>query len=286
MRLGTIPKFAAEHPEYHSKDRNGESWIDWEIGESPLGYDVGYMGLAYPEVREYERAAFVAYARDFESDGVQLELLQVLAEGDEVWPLGYDEPAVEEFKRLHGVDPREVDANDEDWARHRAGYYTQFARELRQDLDALGRKVEVSVASEGIWHDPPNAYKYVTDWPTWVEEGLVDSLHPRYWIIEPGYPFSYPNSETGSWYVDDDTIAQEIATIKDFVGDRCKIYGTVLCKHDMQAPPIGELTPRIKSAAKAMIEAGSDGFGIYTDGQVMAADEFWDCLKDIHEGRF
>jgi hypothetical protein len=215
-----------------------------------------------------------------------MEYVQVLAEGDEVWPLGYDEPAIDEYKKLHGVDPREVDANDEDWARHRAGYYTQFARELRQDLDALGRKVELSVASEGIWHDPPNAYKYVTDWPTWVEEGLVDSLHPRYWIIEPGYPFSYPNSETGSWYVDDDTIAQEIATIKDFVGDRCKIYGTVLCKHDMQAPPIGELTPRIKSAAKAMIEAGSDAFGIYTDGQVMANDEFWDCLKEIHEGRF
>ena len=286
MRLGTIPKFAAEHPEYHSKDRNGESWIDWEIGESPLGYDVGYMGLAYPEVREYERASFVSYARDFGADGVQLELLQVLAEGDEVWPLGYDEPAIDEYKRLRGVDPGEVDANDEDWARLRAGYYTQFVRELRQDLDALGRKVELSVASEGIWHDPPNAYKYVTDWPTWVEEGLVDSLHPRYWIIDPGYPLSYPNSETGSWYVDDDLIAQEISTIKDFVGDRCKIYGTVLCKHDGQAPPIGELTPRITSAAKAIIEAGADGFGIYTDGQVMATDEFWDCLRNIHEGRF
>jgi hypothetical protein len=215
-----------------------------------------------------------------------MEYVQVLAEGDEVWPLGYDEPAVEEFKRLHGVDPREVDANDEDWARLRAGYYTQFVRDLRQDLDALGRKVELSVASEGIWHDPPNAYKYVTDWPTWVEEGLVDSLHARYWIIDPGYPLSYPNSETGSWHVDDDIIAQEISTIKDFVGDRCKIYGTVLCKHDALAPPIGELTPRIKSAAKAMIEAGSDGFGIYTDGQVMATDEFWECLRDIHEGRF
>ena len=143
------------------------------------------MGLAYPEVREYERASFVSYARDFGADGVQLELLQVLAEGDEVWPLGYDEPAIEEYKRLHGVNPSEVDANDEDWARLRAGYYTQFVRELRQDLDALGRKVELSVASEGIWHDPPNAYKYVTDWPTWVEEGLVDSLHPRYWIIDP-----------------------------------------------------------------------------------------------------
>jgi hypothetical protein len=86
--------------------------------------------------------------------------------------------------------------------------------------------------------------------------------------------------------VDDARIAQEVSAIKEVVGDRCKIYGTVLCKHDMQAPPIGELTPRITSAAKAMIEAGSDGFGIYTDGQVMATDEFWECMRNIHEGRF
>ena len=285
MRLGSIPKFAIEHPEYMSLARDGTSWLDWEIGESPLGYDMGYVGLAYPEVREYARAAFISFVEDFDADGVQMEFVQVLAEGDEVWPLGYDEPAIEVYKEQHGVDPREVDADDEAWARLRAGYYTQFVRELREDLDKTGKNVELSVATEGVWSDPATAYKYMIDWPTWVEEGLIDTLHPRFWIIEPGYVKSYPNSETGSWYVDAARIAQEISTIKQTVGDRCKIYGTVICKHDMPAPPIGELTPPIMESAKAILEAGSDAFGIYTDAQVMAHDEFWDCLNTIHRDR-
>ena len=67
-----FPSSAAEHPEYHSKDRNGESWIRLgDRGESRWVTMSGTWGLAYPEVREYERAAFVAYAREFESDGVQ-----------------------------------------------------------------------------------------------------------------------------------------------------------------------------------------------------------------------
>ncbi len=285
MQLTTIPKFALDHPEYMSRARDGTTWLDWEIGESPMGYDTGYMGLAYPEVREYERAAFISYVEDFDADGVQMEFVQVLAEGDDVWPLGYDTPAIEAYRDQHGVDPREVDANDEDWARLRAGYYTQFVRELREDLDKTGKNVELSVAVEGVWADPATAYKYMIDWPTWVEEGLIDTLHPRFWIIEPGYVNSYPNSETGSWFVDNTRIAQEISTIKDVVGDRCEIYGTVICKHDGPAPPIDELTPKITASAEAIMGAGSDAFGIYTDLQVMAHDEFWACLKDIHQGK-
>ncbi len=285
MRLGSAPEFVMEHPEYMSSARDGTTWLDWEIGESPLGYDIGYMGLAYPEVREYERSAYVSFARDFGADGVQMEYVQVLAEGDEVWPLGYDEPALEAYRERYGVDPREVDADDEAWARLRAGYFTQFVRELREDLDRLGRKVELSVATEGVWADPSTAYKQMIDWPTWVDEGIIDTLHARFWIIDPEYPQSYPNSETGSWLVDDARIAQEVSAIKEVVGDRCKIYGTVICKHDAEAPPAAEVTPRIVSAAKAMLESGSDAFGIYTDGQVMATDEFWECMKMIHEGR-
>ena len=285
MRLGSMPKFAMEHPEYMSRARDGTSWLDWGIGESPLGYDVGYMGFSHPEVREYERAAFVSCVEGFDADGVQLEFVQVLAEGDEVWPLGYDAPAIEAYKKQHGVDPSEVDVADEAWVRLRAGYYTQFVRELRADLDRTGKKVELSVATEGVWSDPASAYKYMIDWPTWVEEGLVDTLHPRFWIIEPGYVKSYPDSETGSWLVDAARIAQEVSTVRRTVGDRCGVYGTVVCKHDSLAPPIGELTPGIVEAARAILGAGSDAFGIYADDQIMAADEFWDCLEAIHQGR-
>jgi len=124
------------------------------------------------------------------------------------------------------------------------------------------------------------------DWPTWVEEGLIDALHPRFWIIDPGYVKSYPNSTSGSWHVSPNRIAQEKFTIKQTIGNRCKLYGTVLCKHDGPASPIEELTPKIIESAKAIIESGSDGVGIYTDDQIMATDEFWSCLHRIHQGQF
>ena len=282
---GRIPRFAVEHPEYMSKTRDGRSWLDWEVGEQVLGYDVGYMSLAYPEVRDYVIAALAAYVRDFGADGVQLEFVQVLADGEEVWPLGYDAPAIDDYIETYGVDPREVDSDDEAWTRLRASYYTQLMRELRLQLSKLDRKVEISVATEGVWADPDGAYKLMLDWPTWVEEGLVDALHPRFWIIDPHYPLSYPNSDTGSWYVDAARIKKEISAVKDVVGKKCKIYGTVLGKNGGGGIPIGGFVERTVSATRAMVEAGSDGFGAYVDDQVMLESAFQQTVRQIRAGR-
>ena len=283
---GRIPRFAVENPEYMSKARDGRSWLDWEVGEQVLGYDVGYMSLAYPEVRDYVREALVAYVQEFGADGVQLEFVQVLAEGEEVWPLGYDAPAIAEYTEAHGVDPHQIEDEDEAWTRLRASYYTQLMRELRNDLSRLGRKVEISVATEGIWADPDSAYKLMLDWPTWVEEGLVDALHPRFWIMDPHYPLSYPNSDTGSWYVNPARIGKEISAVKEVVGERCDIYGTVLGKNGSGDIPVGDVVEGTPAAAKAMIESGSDGFSTYVDEQVMAEDSFWRALNRIHRGTF
>ena len=283
---GRIPRFAVENPEYMSKAADGRSWLDWEVGEQVLGYDVGYLSLAYPEVRDYVRAALVTYAREFGADGVQLEFVQVLAEGERVWPLGYDAPAIADYAEAHGIDPRQLDNEDEAWTRQRASYYTQLMRELREDLSGLDRKIEISVATEGVWADPDGAYKLMLDWPTWVEEGLVDALHPRFWTIDPHYPLSYPNSDTGSWHVDPARIKTEISAVKEVVGQRCKIYGTALGKNGGGGMPVKDLVERTVAAAKAMVEAGSDGFGIYTDERVMAEESFWTALNQIYAGKF
>jgi hypothetical protein len=153
-------------------------------------------------------------------------------------------------------------------------------------LSRLGRKVEISVATEGIWADPDSAYKLMLDWPTWVEDRLVDALHPRFWIMDPHYPLSYPNSDTGSWYVNPARIKKEIDTVKEVVGEKCKIYGTVLGKNGGGGTLVRDSVERTAAAAKAMIEAGSDGFGVYTDGYVMADDSFWRALNRIHRGTF
>ncbi len=166
---GRIPRFAVENPEYMSKARDGRSWLDWEVGEQVLGYDVGYMSLAYPEVRDYVRAALVAYVQEFGADGVQL---------------------------------------------------------------------------------------------------------------------SYPNSDSGSWYVNPARIRKEISAVKEVVGERCDIYGTVLGKNGGGYLSVGDLVEGMLAAAKAMIESGSDGFSTYVDEPVMAEDSFWRALNQIHTERF
>ncbi len=283
--VGRVPRFAVEHPEYMSKARDGRSWLDWDVGEPVLGYDVGYLALAHPEVRAYARRELVAFARDFGADGVQLEFLPVLAAGESVWPLGYDEPALAEYRRRFGVDPRSQPADDPAWARLRAGYVTEFFRELRRDLDALGRPVEVAAATEGIWARPDEAYRLGLDWPAWVEEGLVDALYPRFFLDDPLYPPSDPSSETGSWVADAARIEREVAIVRGVVGNRCRVCATAIASNAPANEPVPELVERIVAAARAMVEA-SDSFGIYTDARVAGDDVFWSGLRRIHEGRF
>lgn len=284
--VGRIPRFAVEHPEFMSKARDGRSWFDWDVGEPVLGYDVGYLALAHPEVRAYARAELVAFARDFGADGVQLEFLPVLAAGESVWPLGYDEPALAEYRRRFGVDPRSRPADDPAWARLRADYVTQFFRELRRDLDALGRPVDVAAATEGIWARPDEAYKLGLDWPEWVEEGLIDALYPRFFINDPLYPPSDPSSESGSWLSDVARIEREMATVRGIVGNRFRVCATAIASNAPVDEPVPVLVERIVAAARAMVEAGSDGIGIYTDARVAGDDSFWTGLERIHEGRF
>jgi hypothetical protein len=126
----------------------------------------------------------------------------------------------------------------------------------------------------------------MVDWPTWVDEGLIDSVHPKFWIIDPHYPMSYPASETGDWYVDAARIGQEIATVRRTVGDRCRIYGTVECKNGGGGVPMPELTGRILESARAIMDAGADGVSVYPDTQVTSHDEFWDCLAKVSAGEF
>ena len=284
--VGRVPRFAVEHPEFMSKARDGRSWFDWDVGEPVLGYDVGYLALAHPDVRAYARAELVAFARDFGADGVQVEFLPVLAAGESVWPLGYDEPALAGYRRRFGEDPRSRPADDPAWARLRAEYVTQFFRELRRDLDALGRPVEVAVATEGIWARPDEAYKLGLDWPAWVEEGLVDALYPRFFLNDPLYPPSDPSSETGSWVADVARIEREMAIVRGVVGKQFRVCATAIASNAPVDEPVPVLVERIVAAARAMVEAGSDGFGIYTDARVAGDDSLWIGLERIHEGRY
>jgi hypothetical protein len=151
--------------------------------------------------------------------------------------------------------------------RFRAGYFTQFVRELREALSKPGTEVELSVATEaadGIFNEPSRAYKMMFDWPTWVEEQLIDALYPRFWLTPPMW-----------WPVAPPKVAEELSTIKKQVGDKCQVIAGLVCLGGNDN--IAELTER---AAGAALDEGADGLGVYRADAVEAFG-LWGMLENL-----
>lgn len=140
------------------------------------GRPTSILSLAWPEVR----AHWVALLREavaYGADGVHLNLHRAN-------PFAlYEAPCAEPFERRHGVDPRTLPYDDERWLRHRAGFVTQFLREVRAMLDEQQqqrrsrRRLGVAVT---FWRQPTPLY-HALDLETLVRERLVDYLMPQ-WI--------------------------------------------------------------------------------------------------------
>ena len=165
--LESIP-FWVEHPELRCRDRDGLT--------------VQRLSMAYPEVRRFYVGLFEELL-EYGIEGVQLIYTRrppfVL----------FEEPVIEEFKRQHGIDPRELPddparrsgcyTTDERLMRHWAGYLTQFMRELREMLDKHRRpdggrlQVAANVSHDAFWNRAGGM-----DLETWAREGLVDILAP------------------------------------------------------------------------------------------------------------
>ena len=109
--------FAAAHPEWRGRDRNGQT--------TPR------IAYSYPEVRAY----VVSLLREMAErpiDGVCLLYNRRM-------PLvEYEPPVVAAFQREYGLDPHALPADDERGLRFRARELTQFMREVRQAMNEMG----------------------------------------------------------------------------------------------------------------------------------------------------
>ena len=150
--------FAAAHPEWRGRDRNGQT--------TPR------IAYSYPEVRAY----VVSLLREMAErpiDGVCLLYNRRM-------PLvEYEPPVVAAFQREYGLDPHALPADDERWLRFRARELTQFMREVRQAMDevgaASGRSLGVSAVVMSSEHEN---LQNAMDLGAWVAEGIVDTLIP------------------------------------------------------------------------------------------------------------
>ena len=155
--MWTSPFYAA-HPEWRCVDRNGVA--------------VPRLSYAYPEVRRHCLDLLVEVA-GFGVDGINLCFMR----GPPF--VGYEQPLIDGFQEQFGTDPRQVDEWDDQWLRYRAWPMTEFARELRRELDVVGAKVgkRLAISATSFPTAAGNLF-YGLDLETWIAEGLVDRLTP------------------------------------------------------------------------------------------------------------
>ena len=148
--------FSAEHPEFRMVDRDG----------TPLPK----LSYAFPEVRQF-MLTLIREIGAFDIDGVDLCFIR--------GPLfvGYEAPVVADFKNQYGQDPREIDEADPRWLAHKAGYVTQFVREVKQVVDEIGavRGRPIKLSAVSYWSESLNMYLGL-DVRSWLQEDLLDFI--------------------------------------------------------------------------------------------------------------
>jgi uncharacterized lipoprotein YddW (UPF0748 family) len=153
---------------------------EWLI-QSPRRELVGTVNPALPAVRDFERSLMIEVAARYGTDWIHLDYIRFPCEPTEPY-FSFDGETQRLFKEYSGVDLAAVKAHDSgnmiwnEWLEWNRDRVTQFVRELRESLQATGRKVRVSAA---VFPNAVNARVLIgQDWAAWAKEGLVDMLCP------------------------------------------------------------------------------------------------------------
>ncbi len=130
-----------------------------------------WMNAFDPEVRQFMNDLVMEVVEKYDIDGIQ---------GDDRLPAlpslaGYDDLTVSLYRKEFGEDPPK-DYKDEQWVRWRADILTEFLAELRENAKEINPNVTISMSPS--YYDWA-LYEYLQDSYTWVNRGLVDSIHPQ-----------------------------------------------------------------------------------------------------------
>ena len=152
-------EFSRNHPELFCVDRHGNK--------------LPRISYAFPETRRYVISLFRELA-EYPIDGVCVLY-------NRRPPLvAYEAPLVAEFTAMFGEDPRKLDPENQRWLNYRSGVLTQFMRELRSEMDAVGKeqKREKRLAISAVVFRKEENLLHGMDLRTWIKEGLVDTIIP------------------------------------------------------------------------------------------------------------
>ena len=161
--LGYTSRFTREHPQFRWIRRNG------------LPYH-SQLSFAFPEVRAY-KLDLVREMLAYDIDGIFLDWIRTgdirdNPQSDEqgVADFGYEQPNIDAFREIYGLDPRQLSNNDERWIRCRAKPITEFMRQVRVLLTAEAtKKLPLLAMVQHPWSYRGVLQEMITEnMPAWV----------------------------------------------------------------------------------------------------------------------
>ena len=212
--------------------------------------------------------------------GVLLDFVRQLPRIDENLPpqldrwgvcrYGYEAPALESYRRDHGIDPREQPNHADSWIRHRAAYVTRFMAELNRQRRTKGGEYPVSVLvspesplsqvlpdwpryvrdglleETSLWRIRTDALRgALVDWTSWLAGGLCQEAH----IMLPEWNLAR---------LDPQAVARQIHQARQAASDGGGILAGIYC-YNMDQLGLREGSARLESGVRAAREAGAEG---------------------------
>jgi len=228
--------FYHEHPELRLVDKDRTEVVG--------------LSYAYPEVRDFFVSA-LKEAASCGADGVAV----IYARAPPL--ILYEKPLIEGFKVEHGIDPRSLDEKDDRWLTYRATFVTQFMREMRQAMDAVGERLGKRLETSAITLASRKInLSYGMDVEAWVKEGLIDNLIP------------YPSNDGHSF---DETDMHYHASITR--GTECKLYPNLMPR---RIPP-----KEIRKRALAYYDSGADGLFFWDTNSRHDTTSMWATIRRL-----
>lgn len=129
-----------------------------------------------PEVKQFLSETYKWILQKYDVDGIELDYIRYWERGAEDY--GYNKALVDAFREKYGVTP-EYNTNASywnDWCKFRAEFVTDMVRNVRKIIDET-RPATLLSLDVGGYPDVAMNYLY-QDYLLWLEEGMVDLLHP------------------------------------------------------------------------------------------------------------
>ena len=164
---------------------------------------------------------------------------------------------VDGFMQKFDKDPHVIPSNDSDWIQYRADYTTLFLHELRQKVKADNPAAVLSTTL--IAQEPDEYLKLLHDWPSWIEQGLVDEF----------YLWFRTNSDLND-------LAKQMAHVAKTNSNKVPLIAELSCYH----PGSFQEPKDLLEAAKVALDNGADAVGVYRSHAVEQLD-MWDTIKNI-----